>query len=367
MTNRPIRRISLCFTFFALGACGASGGGDDGTGVGDPDAAIDGGGGDVSTHADSTGTDTHPSDAPSSETHADAPVDTTPPAPECPCWAGECTSCYCGDAVKAYEGSHGCAVPELSGHEGDLMSCVGGKWSMGTSCAGAGCNVAPDGTPDSCKGTTSATHKLWIAYDSGPSSCKGNTDAFFGCILSRSNFGDMESAWSSGRALAWGGSAVLGSACSFHHGTDATVSTDSTTFQCIEDQTGWDLHTDDVVLYYPTYSGCSDGRNHWHIPVTTKAGASVKVEIGLGFTSNVCTCQTALGMHEVYEASSDAAAADCCNGQTWAPLHSDCGKYGAPSYGWYDLTCGGTTYKAQLISPSTNEYDSSGCTKLTTH
>ena len=176
----------------------------------------------------------------------------------------------------------------------------------------------------------------------------------------------MEAAWSTGRALSWGGSFVLPSSCSFVHSTSATVSQDSATFDCVEKQASFDIHADDVILYYPSYAGCSDGRNHWHIPVNGPGG-SVDVEIGLGFTSNVCSCQTALGMHEVYEASADSAAADCCNGQTWSPLHSDCSKYAAPSYGWYDLTCGGTTYKAQLISPASNEWDASGCTALTTH
>lgn len=375
--------------FFLLVACGGNGN-VDGPGTGDPDASSDSAGGDVSI--DSSSSDTRSIDA-----TPDSPADRCTPActgkscgtdgcgascgtcaggqvcdasgkcvAECPCFGGDCASCYCGQGVKDYGASHGCAVATVAGHEGDLLSCTGGKWSVGTSCAGAGCNVAPVGTPDTCKGSSTG-HKLWIAWDSGPSSCRTNTENFFACILSRSDFPTLESAWSTGRALSWGGSAVLGSACGFHHGTDASVGTDSATFQCIEDQTGWDLHTDDVVMYYPTWSGCSDGRNHWHIPVKTKAGASVSIEIGLGFTSNVCTCQTALGMHEVYEASSDPSSADCCNGQTWAPLHASCSKYAGPSYGWYDLACGGTTYKAQLVSISTNEWDASGCTALTTH
>ena len=287
--------------------------------------------------------------------------------PTCPCWGGDCTSCYCGQGVKDYGAAHGCTAAPLAGHDGDLLSCTKGVWSVGTTCT-AGCNVMPDKTPDTCKSPPStASHKLWVAFDSSTVGCRANTENFFQCLLGRTDFGDLEKGYSTGRVLGWGGSAVLGKNCGFVHDVaSASVAADSATFQCIEDQTGWDLHADDLIMYYPTHAGCRDGRNHWHIPVTSH-GAAIKIEVGLGFTSNVCSCQTALGMHEVFEASADPAAADCCNGQTWSPLHGNCSRYAAPSYGWYSLTCGGATYQAQLVSVASNMLDASGCTKVVAH
>src|SRR5579859_7905538 len=121
------RALLSTIAFFVLSGC-VAGSADDGGGGAGPD-------GDVDAASDATSTDSLPSD-----THTDArdaPSDRCAPAcagkscgndgcggscgtraggqscdatgkcvAECPCWAGECTSCYCGDGVKSYGASH---------------------------------------------------------------------------------------------------------------------------------------------------------------------------------------------------------------------------------------------------------------------
>lgn len=200
------------------------------------------------------------------------------------------------------------------------------------------------------------TKKLWIAQDGA--TANSSIQSYWHIVLEMSlNFTRMQANWSSGRALEFGGYKVLGTSCSVVHSTSASVSQDSTTLQCIENQTGWSIATDDVILYYPQGYGCQDGRNHWHIPVT-HGNTSYSVEAAFGFTGSGTSCQEALGSHEVYEASASAAAADCCNGQDGCPA--------TPSpYGWYTFSLCGSTWSAQAVSPTpATEYTASACTKL---
>src|SRR5262249_9496288 len=137
-----------------------------------------------------------------------------------------------------------------------------------------------------------------------------------------------------------------------------SVSSDASTLQCIVNQTGWNVGPDDVILYYPKGYGCQDGRNHWHIPVTVH-GAQVKVEAAFVFASTSASCQEALGSHGVFEASAEAWAADCCNGQGWP----GCAPHPAP-YGWYSFSACGGTWWAQEVSPAGHEFNGAYCTKL---
>ena len=200
------------------------------------------------------------------------------------------------------------------------------------------------------------TKKLWIAQDGATANSAIQT--YWHIVLEMSlNFGRMETNWTTGRALAFGGYKVIGTSCSVVHSTSASVASDSSTLQCIENQTGWDIASDDVILYYPQGYGCQDGRNHWHIPVTHNS-TSYSVEAAFGFTGSGSSCQEALGSHEVYEASAQASAADCCNGQDGCPATPG-------PYGWYTFSQCGTTWSAQTVSPSLAlEYNAGSCTKL---
>jgi hypothetical protein len=205
------------------------------------------------------------------------------------------------------------------------------------------------------------THHIYFVWDASTAGCRARVEEFFKCLLGRTNYNQLAAAYPRGRAMTYGGAAVLNKNCPFTH-TYANLATDSATFQCVVDQTGWDVNKDDVIVYYPSYPSCVDGRNHWGVPVKVD-GQTVDIEVGFVFSGSVCSCQTAIGMHEAYEASSNPSSGDCCNGQTWSPLHANCGQNKA-TFGWYDLSCGGTTYKAQMISPTDNMYDTSGCQKV---
>jgi hypothetical protein len=177
-------------------------------------------------------------------------------------------------------------------------------------------------------------------------------------VLEHTQFNMMAAAYGTGRTLAFGASAVLDHNCSYVHNTSATNAQDTATLQCIEDQAHFGLSDDDVLLYYPSGTGCADGRNHWHIPVTAPKGRTL-VEIAFAFTGSGCNCQTALGTHEVFEAAARWDAADCCNGQ------DHCAATPAP-FGWYTLSgCPGGSYTSQAISPASSEFSASSCTKLT--
>ena len=192
--------------------------------------------------------------------------------------------------------------------------------------------------------TASPNNKLWIAWDGNVSANKTNTTNFFNCILGSTNFNALCTGYQYGRNLSLGGTAVI----------NGCASSDWT---CVANAAGFQMHNGDVLLHYWAGSGCVTGHNHWNQTVNGVTINAAEAEVG-----SSANCQTALGMHEVYEACGDAAAADCCNGQTWSPLHANCGT--AANYGWYPLTCGGTTYQAQHVSPSSNEYDISGCENL---
>jgi hypothetical protein len=307
-----------------------------------------------------------------------------PPGPDmaqpvCPCYAGGCANgCwYCGTALQTYASMHGCVVPNLTGHTGDLFSCVApdktspGNWTLGTTCPN-GCSLNPSG-PDFC--TSSATHKLWIAYDGSNAGCAGGMTNMWNCIFGHSNFDQLEAAWPNGRALGLGAVQTIGSHCDVHHDyCCASVADDSATLNCIENQTKWPVATGDVILYFPTSAsagtnvycanthvcrtyggGCSDGRNHWGIPVQSN-GATATVSAAFSFSGTSCNCQQAFSSHEVYEASAEAQSADCCNGQF------NCAPNPAP-YGWYPWTCCNASFTVQTLSPFGHEFDGT-CDRL---
>jgi len=78
--------------------------------------------------------------------------------PTCACPLGD--GLYCPAGLADYEAANGCTVPAAVGHEGDVLRCTGGTWTVDTQCAN-GCYVAPDGTPDGCKATADTYHLPW--------------------------------------------------------------------------------------------------------------------------------------------------------------------------------------------------------------
>jgi hypothetical protein len=275
-----------------------------------------------------------------------------------------------------------CSIPVYKGNEGNLLSCSGSKTAPGTWTAGMmcpnGCIVAPPMVPDYCAPAPGG-QKLWIAFDSATSGPMAATQTFFDCVFQHSDFNTLSSAYMGGRSFgSVGGIIKLATPCStVHPYFCASVGDDSATLQCIEDQAKWTIAPDDIVLYYPTtatkhgsacnYStsydyngGCLDGRNHWHIPVKLPNNTSVSVEVAFGFTGAGQNCQTALGLHEVYEAAAASDAADCCNGQKTCKGLNPSGPFG-----WYSKLGCGTTWELQYVSPAGKEWIPSACTQLT--
>jgi hypothetical protein len=302
----------------------------------------------------------------------------------CGCWAGDCDSCYCGAAVNAYASSHGCNVPAASGHDGDLLGCHGGTWTVQTQCPN-GCGIASSG-PDYCLGTgTPGSHNLYIAWQSGHENCRGEVESFFGCLFDHTDFNTLTTAFPRGRSLSYAGGAVV-SGCALNPNPPNQCDWHCV-WQCVENQAHFALHTGDVMLYL--HDGGCGGHNNWDQTIATPSGNVVVNLAETGDGGDRCVCQTAMGMHETYEASSDAGAADCCNGQFPAHMSFGAGNNCLPwcdscsptchqfgngtcggdgTFGWYHLTCpGGASYSAVRVSPASNEWTPSGCMQLSTH
>lgn len=74
-------------------------------------------------------------------------TDTSAPT-TCPCFAGD--GPYCGQSVADHAGEAGCEVPSLAGHEGDLLACAAGEWTVQEACA-EGCLSTTPGESDACQ------------------------------------------------------------------------------------------------------------------------------------------------------------------------------------------------------------------------
>jgi hypothetical protein len=189
--------------------------------------------------------------------------------------------------------------------------------------------------------------RLWIAWDSSEvGTCRGLVEDYYSCVIGASNFNTLTSGFGGGETLTGiGGTAVITGCtavdnCFDHAAFNATI-------QCVEDQTHFPLQPNDVVLFFPPMLSCSDGCNDHNLSINTPTG-TVPIHGAFAFTGGSCNCQTALGFHEVYEATGNATSADACNHTTNA--------------GWYTLNgCDGTMFRSQLVSPP----GSAACDMLT--
>lgn len=80
-------------------------------------------------------------------TAASAKLDDSCKLPECPCFV---KVAWCGSGAAKQAVTMGCRIPLLPAHDGDILYCPGGVWSVKQTCNN-GCVEAPTGTPDSCK------------------------------------------------------------------------------------------------------------------------------------------------------------------------------------------------------------------------
>lgn len=74
------------------------------------------------------------------------------PLPTCDCYYGN--GLYCGEGVADEAADRGCSVDLLPAHDGDLLRCTDGDWTVDTTCS-EGCIVADPGQPDACKAVVS--------------------------------------------------------------------------------------------------------------------------------------------------------------------------------------------------------------------
>jgi hypothetical protein len=70
--------------------------------------------------------------------------------PVCDCFV---EVAWCGTGAAKEADAMGCRIPLLPEHDGDILYCPGGKWTVKQNCQ-SGCIESPKGTPDACKGSS---------------------------------------------------------------------------------------------------------------------------------------------------------------------------------------------------------------------
>jgi len=193
---------------------------------------------------------------------------------------------------------------------------------------------------------------LYVAWKTGhEGGCAGDVEDFWACVIGATAFNDWLVPFPGGETVTLVAAAEIGDCGDWGN------------YDCVVQSAGWEPSPGDVVEYI--HGGSCVGSN-WHdATALTSSGVTVPIrgaELGDGFIGN-CHCQTALGMHEIYEAAGDESNADCCNGQAWTGCPPAPPSTGGP--GWYDLYgCAGLTLRAQAVSPAGNLFDAGACMYL---
>lgn len=89
-----------------------------------------------------SGTCKYKADSPKLDDHCELPV--------CDCFV---EVAWCGTGAAKEAEAMKCRIPLLPEHDGDILYCPGGKWSVKQNCP-SGCVESPKGTPDACKGSS---------------------------------------------------------------------------------------------------------------------------------------------------------------------------------------------------------------------
>jgi hypothetical protein len=228
--------------------------------------------------------------------------------------------------------------------------------------------TAPDATEaaPTATETQAATHLTRHLYVlDQASACAGTLQGFFQCVLGQTNWNDLADTYSQGETIVWGGQKVVPA------GTCAEGN-----WTCAASQGGWAL-TDFDVLLVVGQNGATGG---WNATASIN-GHTINVGF-VGDSGGDCKWQTTYAGHEVFEAQTDGISADCCDGELpfqTAACHAPTQGYGgadahacakfAPTgccdggvcssdpWGVRSVTCGGTTYQYQMVSPAGHESD----------
>ena len=259
---------------------------------------------------------------------------------------------YCGHTL----GIEARSFPPALDKEG-LFACSGQTDVTLTS--NCDCEVNP-GISDTCSTSgPGGSRKLYVAYETS-GSCPNTLTSFFQCLLGHTDLNNYANGYTTGYPLHWGGIQSVSASC-------------GSGWQCVEDAAKFPLQPFDVLLVV-TGTGIG-GQNFWDTVVQV-GGKNVSIHsAAIGDGAGSCAMQTAYGMHEVYEAISEAGAADCCDGEVpYTPSGESgclawnvgcapaCGQWGPTScggngsYGLTTLDCGGTSYTYQRITPPSDEF-----------
>ena len=215
------------------------------------------------------------------------------------------------------------------------------------------------------------TRKLWILNQSGDPAVAD----FFTCVLGTTNWNDLANTYAAGETL------VLGAQVQ-RNDNPCTGDVGGTDFyQCAANAGHFNLTQYDVLLViYP--NGGYGGQNGAVTLENPVGGASVTINVAHVTTSPDPIYQTIYGGHEVFEAQTDGASADCCDGETatggpmnWCAQCGDfgggagaCGKYATggtiATLGIDTIACPNATYHYQRVSPASHEFDGT-CTAIT--
>jgi hypothetical protein len=264
------------------------------------------------------------------------------------CWNG--AGKYCGHGL----GIEARSYPDVPANNKEGLFDCSGKTDV-TQVSNCDCEVNPAGA-DACGGP----RKLWVAYETGTTTCVNELADFWDCFFNHTDYESFVDAYGTGYKVAWGGIAEVPQSC----GTD---------YSCAVNAAGFAVSDLDVVLIVTP--GGVGGQNDW-TPTVSVGGKTIHIHgAHIGDASGNCKMQTAYAMHEVYEATSDPGAGDCCDGEVpYAPAGTSgclawnsgcsiaCQKWGPTScggdgsYGLATIQCPHGTYTYQRISPASDEY-----------
>src|SRR5262249_19591714 len=140
------------------------------------------------------------------------------------------------------------------------------------------------------------------------------------------NMSELAIEYPKGYGVSWGGEALIPSSkgCVTNSTRPPTIN-----WQCLVDNGNFPVGENDVLLFIYYDKNYVGGQNRWPIAVTVGGGKAISVHGGwVTYGGNNCVNQTLYGMHEVWEAISDQAAGDCCDGELpgW-PTPPDGGTY----------------------------------------
>jgi len=205
-------------------------------------------------------------------------------------------------------------------------------------------------------------HKLWVAIRGNAcANCKATIDNYLSCVFDDTNFrAAFLGSYPTGIDLVLGGTKVIGTDCGQYN------------YQCVENEAGFPVADDDVLMYVWGADYCVGGENQRGYSIVVN-GKTVHPRTGW-IDAQGCDCITPILLHEIYEAANDQDSADCCNGQNGGngygyAYNPVCGqKYGANGnvapWGWFYFQCPNGKFRTQYLAPYPKKGDANACASI---